>query len=905
MGKSKRVPVPILLVAALILAGAAFGLTRSVWDFDGFAARRSALLASCQNNLKQMGIVVKMYANESQGERYPPLSGASGNLMFPWEEVYPTYLRDGTVLNCPGPAGEAPENPFTDQYYVYTGYVLQEQADLVAFADAYSTEIAGDGDFSDNLPGTTSYGDEIRRLQEGIERFLITDINNPGAGAHAQSTIPIMWDWPDNHDERYGSNVLYMDGHVEFVPFGEKFPVTEEALTILADLAGHTPPTDWAPNHYLDNLVTTTTSPLPSRCGNNMKQLGIVNKIYANENQGEFLPPLSNDGGLLMVASEAIYPEYMNDPIVYTCPGRESEDPLPFFDDVHYAYLGYLMLTEGDVQQFAAAYNQVIAAEGEFPDDLDITTSYGDSLLRLREDVLDSVSQGPPDPTQPGIGQHSIPVLIEWPENHEDESGGNVLFMDGHVEWMPYPGEFPMTEAVITTLRALAQNSPATTWADTTVLPIPYRSACESTLRQWGLVHKYYANESQGQSWPPLSLVSGELAARDAEVFPEYMSDREIGVCPGTGVDPNTVDHLDDRHYVYLGYVLQNDSDVEQFVTAYGNEIANGGDFSEDISAYMSYGDTMLRFREGVERFILTEGETSPYLYTPQRLIPVMIEWPGNHEGYAGGHVLYMDGHVEWIDYPGKFPMTEATISALDGLADWTPTTSWTVPRFKNVHEYDHGLCASAERQIGLAFKIYANSADGEVFPPLSTEGGTLMMDDARFFKYDLRELRLLNCPGSANAYRQPTADDHSYAYFGYVIRDQEELERFATAYEQQVAGNGDFTEDLTVGEETVSRLREGIERFLITDSNNYLAGRSAQKNIPVLVEWPDNHGQLRGGNVLYMDGHSEWLDYPSKFPMTEAAMAVLTDLAGRDPIRDAEPEKAQSRLKTLLGLGG
>ena len=36
-------------------------------------ARESARRSSCQNNLKQMGIVFKMYANESKGEKYTPL----------------------------------------------------------------------------------------------------------------------------------------------------------------------------------------------------------------------------------------------------------------------------------------------------------------------------------------------------------------------------------------------------------------------------------------------------------------------------------------------------------------------------------------------------------------------------------------------------------------------------------------------------------------------------------------------------------------------------------------------------------------------------------------------------------------------------------------------------------------
>src|SRR5690606_5529014 len=81
------------------------------------------------------------------------------------------------------------------------------------------------------------------RTREGAERFLITDINNPAAGAKAQSTVPIMFDaWANNTNDwsvsnldqqaiaRFnhlpgGSNVLYMDGHVEFVRFPTKFPV--------------------------------------------------------------------------------------------------------------------------------------------------------------------------------------------------------------------------------------------------------------------------------------------------------------------------------------------------------------------------------------------------------------------------------------------------------------------------------------------------------------------------------------------------------------------------------------------------------------------------------------------------------------------------------------------------------
>ena len=47
--------------------------------------------------------------------------------------------------------------------------------------------------------------------------------------------------------------------------------------------------------------------------------------------------------------------------------------------------------------------------------------------------------------------------------------------------------------------------------------------------------------------------------------------------------------------------------------------------------------------------------------------IPLLIERPGHHDN--GAHVLFMDGHVEFIDYPGKFPMTEEFISELEKIS--------------------------------------------------------------------------------------------------------------------------------------------------------------------------------------------------------------------------------------------
>ncbi len=81
--------------------------------------------------------------------------------------------------------------------------------------------------------------DPFPRLRDGIERFFITDINNPAAGAAAQSSIAVMFDawgvgmdfWPADASQLNfnhvpgGSNVLFMDGHVEFIRFNESYPI--------------------------------------------------------------------------------------------------------------------------------------------------------------------------------------------------------------------------------------------------------------------------------------------------------------------------------------------------------------------------------------------------------------------------------------------------------------------------------------------------------------------------------------------------------------------------------------------------------------------------------------------------------------------------------------------------------
>jgi hypothetical protein len=219
----------ILLIVLVLLVIFTPALARS---------REASRRASCQNNMKQFGLVVKMYMHESRGERSPPLSPIPGNWMADMRAIYPEYCTDLSILICPQSAyvnpktfvlkrsiehsppevGSMHPDCVSGLFYNYVGHAIASDEQAVALYEAdqvYGRGFIRDRDLELPVP---VWKDSGRDEDAGLGSF------------------PVLWDRlpPDQEAISHippGINVLHYSGAVTFVRYSyyngsNNFPAT-------------------------------------------------------------------------------------------------------------------------------------------------------------------------------------------------------------------------------------------------------------------------------------------------------------------------------------------------------------------------------------------------------------------------------------------------------------------------------------------------------------------------------------------------------------------------------------------------------------------------------------------------------------------------------------------------------
>ena len=181
----------------------------------------------------------------------PPLSPIEGVWAPDIGAVYPEFLTDFYVfLHRKDPRIDEMHTKIREAYeqdpipsasiariaarnFVYLDYVVRDLNELAQFAQGvatYAPEQRRHG-----IP--TETGGLLPRLREGVERFYVTDVEDEAAAERIAATIPIMFEipYPEGHPRHQDlCHVLYLDGHVATVPYGDGFPALGEVAKLMA-----------------------------------------------------------------------------------------------------------------------------------------------------------------------------------------------------------------------------------------------------------------------------------------------------------------------------------------------------------------------------------------------------------------------------------------------------------------------------------------------------------------------------------------------------------------------------------------------------------------------------------------------------------------------------------------------
>ena len=200
------------------------------------------------------------------------------------------------------------------------------------------------------------------------------------------------------------------------------------------------------------------------------------------------------------------------------------------------------------------------------------------------------------------------------------------------------------------------------------------RAACMNNLDFLHLVLQTLAETHPDKLYPPLSPKKGMLMFHADDRFVLEYVDAALLRCPiDRKADPSTPDPgvLNDRSYIYLGYILENEAQLQLLADAYKEpEFNPEADIRVPAGQGNAGGDIIYRLREHIEPIFGTESAKTmasriPVLMNRVTLLPQ--ELYSNHKPH-GSHVLFLNGDIRFMPCGDTFPMSDSALTILTRL---------------------------------------------------------------------------------------------------------------------------------------------------------------------------------------------------------------------------------------------
>lgn len=195
----------------------------------------------------------------------------------------------------------------------------------------------------------------------------------------------------------------------------------------------------------------------------NIRNIGLVLDMYAEDNQGRF-PPIDEIKNNFVFDGNLIYPKYLTDISSLGCPDDPGYNPLKSFrlaftnfhpgasigeaahpdciTDESYCYLGWVVTSDEEAEVFFQAYDKL--SPEDYDKDLLVPEGKGNGgghiirrLTKGAEQFLNS----------PAIDSSVVPIVWDNPRDMNHGTIGVVLYLDHHREYVPF-GKFPMTKTM-------------------------------------------------------------------------------------------------------------------------------------------------------------------------------------------------------------------------------------------------------------------------------------------------------------------------------------------------------------------------------------------------------------------------------------------------------------------------